>query len=156
MATDKPLTISNFLKSQILRSDYLLVEESTPDRTRFPHEQKLEYLHTLCVQNGYRSAADCEQIRRRLYTEEYDAGCPVQLQLALAYLPDNVLVLPESTTRSNEAASLARLRLAQDLPHAKADYQLSFIGWNEHHYWLYLPADVHSLLITHDCALLAA
>ena len=156
MATDTLQTFHHFLRSQVWRSNYLLIEEGTPDRTRFPHERKLEHLHSLCIHNGYRTASDCEQIRRRLYTREQDAACPPQLLLAIAYLPDQVISLPEPVDRSLETSLIDRLRPASALPHQQSHYRLSSLSWGQRRYWLHLPEDIHSLLIDRDCALLAA
>lgn len=156
MATDNPLTFSSFLKSQVLRADYVVIDEPTPDRTRFPHEQKLEILHALCIRRGYREAQDCERIRRALYTQEHDDDCPPQLLLALAYLPDQVISLPERVDSGGENKAIAELRLASSFSPVRTYYRLSSLSWDRRRYCLYLPDDIHSLLIERDCALLAA
>lgn len=156
MATDKPLTFSNFLKSQVLRADYVVIDEPTPDRTRFPHEKKLEILHALCIHRGYREAQDCERVRRALYTQEHEDGRPPQLLLALAYLPDQVISLPEHVDSSSENKAIAKLRLASSFSPARTHYRHSSLNWEQRRYCLYLPDDIHSLLIERDCALLAA
>ncbi|MGQ7844326.1 hypothetical protein ACUNV4_07615 [Granulosicoccus sp. 3-233] len=156
MTTDSPLTVAGFLESQVLRTDYLLIDEQSPDRTRFPHELKLEMLHALCIRNGYRQAADCERIRRSLYTQEQDASCPAALLLAQAYLPDNVVCRHEPVDRQEEMRAIATLRLAQATGGQARYHRLSSLQWSAHRCWLNLPDDIHSLLIERDCALLAA
>ena len=156
MAKDTPVTIAEFLRTQVLRSDYLLIDEPVPERTRFPHEQTLEILHALCCRNGYRDAGDCERIRRALYTREQDDNCPVQLLLALAYLPGNVCSLPEPVDSREETRLVAKLLLAHPPTRNHVRYRLSSLSWAERRFWLNLPEDIHALLIERDCALLAA
>ena len=156
MANDTPFTIAEFLRRQVWRSDFLLIDEAVPERTRFPHEQKLEILHTLCCRNGYRDAGDCERVRRALYTREQHDDCPAALLLSLAYLPDHVCSLPEPVDTSEEARLLARLRRAQPVRQHPKRYRLSSLSWAERRFWLNLPEDIHALLIERDCALLAA
>lgn len=149
-------TVRHFLKSQVLRYDYVVVGEATASPTRLPYEQKLERMHDLCIRNGYRPAIECERVRSRLYAEGNKAGRPAGLLLIEAYLPDCIV----RTSEQDDHPALALMRdverNAANLP-CKASYlQSSQLHWAGHNHLICLPLDIHFLLIEHDGALLAA
>lgn len=157
MAIDTSGTIVRFLKEQVLRSDYLVIDEPMAYRTRFAHEQKLERLHTLCIRHHFRKAVDCERIRRTLYTRDNNnSACPAQLLLGSAYLPECVLSLPANARDLSSLTAHTETRLKQRCPYGSHDNRLSTLNWEERMYVFYFPAPIHSLLIEGDAALFAA
>ncbi len=156
MAREIASTVRHFLKTQVLRYDYVIVDEMPSLRTRLPYEQKLERMHNLCVRNGYRNSGECEKIRRRLYTEENNAGRPANLLLIESYLPGCIVRACEQ----DEALSFGLMRAveceARDLPCKSNNLQSSQLVWRADSYLMCLPLEIHFLLIEHDGALLAA
>ncbi len=156
MAREIASTVRHFLKTQVLRYDYVIVDEMRSLRTRLPYEQKLERMHNLCISNGYRVADECEKIRRRLYTEENNAGRPANLLLIESYLPSCVV----RTSEQDEPLSLRLMRDVESEAHAlpckPTNLQSSQLVWRGDSYLMCLPLDIHFLLIEHDGALLAA
>ena len=156
MAREIASTVRHFLKTQVLRYDYVIVDEMPSLRTRLPYEQKLERMHNLCIRNGYRDSGECEKIRRRLYTEENNAGCPATLLLIESYLPGCIV----RTSEQDEPLSLRLMcdveREASNLPCKSNNLQSSQLVWRGDSYLMCLPLDIHFLLIEHDGALLAA
>ncbi len=149
-------TVRHFLKTQVLRYDYVIVGEMPSLRTRLPYEQKLERMHSLCIRHGYRESGECEKIRRRLYTEENNADRPANLLLIESYLPGCI-------ARTSEQDEHLSLRLMRDvereagkLPCKANNLQSSQLVWRGDSYLMCLPLDIHFLLIEHDGALLAA
>lgn len=149
-------TVRYFLKTQVLRYDYVVVGEIPSMHTRLPYEQKLERMHSLCIQKGYRASGECEKIRRRLYTEDNNAACPANLLLIESYLPDCI-------ARTSKYDEQLLLKLLHDVTHAAGrlpckahDLHPSQQAWGEYHYRMCLPLDIHFLLIENDGALLAA
>jgi hypothetical protein len=156
MATDLPRTVRHFLEAEVFRSDYLIVDEHARSHTRLPYELKLERLHTLCVDRGYRDASMCEEVRRTLYTQADNSGRPVSLLLAESYLPDCVRKMSLRAQQSNESCEQWQALQASGRTARSTPYRHSWLDWAEDRYLLCLPADVHSLLIDNDGALLAA
>jgi hypothetical protein len=154
-----PGTIRQFLASQILRSDYLIVGEAQQARTRLPFELKLERMNELCIARRYRDPRECERARWALYTRLDANGRPAALLLVEAYLPECMLLLPRDLTGDLQHY---QQRLAQQVrsryPAAvkKHSFVHSQLTWKRDRYLVYLPADVHALLVDRDGALLAA
>ena len=149
-------TLRHFLITQVLRYDYVIVDEMPSLRSRLPYEQKLERMHDLCIRNGYRDSEACESIRSRLYSEENNDGRPANLLLIESYLPGCIVC-----TREPEENRFLRLmrdleREALDLPCKANNLQSSQLVWRGDCYLMCLPLDIHFLLIEHDGALLAA
>ena len=156
MAREQASTVRHFLKTQVLRFDYVIVDEMPALRTRLPYEQKLERMHDLCIRSGYRDSGECETIRRRLYTEENNAGRPANLLLIESYLPGCIVQASEQ----DETLSIRRMRdverEARNLPCKSNNLQSSQLVWRADSYLMCLPLEIHFLLIEHDGALLAA
>ena len=156
MAREIASAVRHFLKTQVLRHDYIIVDELPSVRTRLPYEQKLERLHSLCISRGYRESGECEKIRRRLYTDEHNADLPANLLLIESYLPNCI-------ARTGEKDDLGALKLMRDvereaakLPCKPYKLQSSQLDWGGYQYLMCLPLEIHFLLIEHDGALLVA
>ena len=128
-------------------------------RTRLPHEQKLERMHALCIEHGYREAGECEKIRQRLFTEENNAGRPASILLIESYLPGCIARIDEHDEHDEHLI----LRLMRDVEHEAGNLpcksnnlQSSQLDWNGNKFLMCLPLEIHFLLIEHDGALLAA
>ncbi|NND90174.1 MAG: hypothetical protein HKN42_04860 [Granulosicoccus sp.] len=156
MASDPLDTVRKIVSRQVFRSDYLVIDEQTPLRTRLTYELKLERLHRLCLSGGYRSAAECELIRQQLFSGEDRSDRPVILTLAEAYLPSRIerlsLDLACQLARSDQLHAHALQQFGEKM----AGSRISWLDWNAARYLMCLPDDIHSLLIDKDGALLAA
>ncbi|ASJ72612.1 hypothetical protein [Granulosicoccus antarcticus] len=156
MAKELSSTVRHFLRTQVLRSDYIIVGEQPSMVTRLPYEQKLERVHDLCIRNGYRTAPECEAIRQRLYESQNNTHHPAALLLTQSYLPNCVVEAGQQ-----DELQLLRLtrnleRQARQLPGNSRHFQSSTLEWNARSYLMCLPLDIHFLLVEHDGALLAA
>ncbi len=156
MARETASTVKHFLKTQVLRHDYVIVGEMPSMRTRLPYEQKLERTHTLCISHGYRESGECENIRRRLYTEDNNAGRPASLLLIESYLPRCIMRTDEQDEQQTLQLMLDVEREASRLPCKPDNLHSSQLDWGGDRYLMCLPLDIHFLLIEHDGALLAA
>jgi hypothetical protein len=156
MAREIASTVRQFLKTQIFRTDYIIVGELPSPQTRLPYAQKLERVHNLCLGNGYREPDACERIRDRLYREENKAGRPVSLLLIESYLPDCIVRISEQDEQKLLRLKHDLERVVRNLPGKVGDVQSSTLDWGGDCYAICLPLDIHFLLIEHDGALLAA
>lgn len=149
-------TVRHFLRTQVLRTDYVIVGSHAAIASRLPYEQKLERVHDLCIRNGYRSVADCESVRQTLYENRSSSDCPAALLLSKSYLPECVSEDVEQDEHRSPRLMHALERQARRLPGTGRHFQSSTLIWQERSYLMCLPLDIHFLLIEHDGALLAA
>lgn len=167
MATDIPRAVRTFLDRQVLRRDYLLINEPLALRSGLPYELKLERLHALCMYNGYIQAAQAENTRRWLYDNPVGENQCLILMLVQAYLPECVsditgaipAGIPRQSAwqaRSLTDGSLMTIEMQRDIPGVEPGSRISLLHWQDRHYQLTLPPEIHALLIDHDGALLAA
>ena len=156
MAREIAGTVRHFLKTQLLRHDYVIVEELPSLHTRLPHEQKLERIHTLCISHRYRDSGECEKIRQRLFTQENKAGRPASILLIESYLPGCIARIDEQDEQLIFQLMQHVECEAGKLPCKPGNLQSSQLDWGGTRYLMCLPLDIHFLLIEHDGALLAA
>lgn len=156
MAREIASTVKHFLKTQVLRYDYVIVDEMPSLRTRLPYEKKLERMNSLCIRGGYRDSSECENIRRRLYSQENNDERPANLLLIESYMPGCIARIGEQDNHLFLRLMREVEREALDLPCKSSNLQSSQLVWRGESYLTCLPLDIHFLLIEHDGALLAA
>lgn len=145
MALDTTRNVRHFIKSQLLRDDYLIIDE--PQATGSTHCMSLKErrLQQLCINEGYLSDDLCQQIAQHLAMQTApDTPERQTLMLLQAYLPECVDRLDAALHQQLNLSRLASTLI------------ISHLDVGSHRYRLMLPMSLHALLIENTGALLAA
>lgn len=156
MALSFTRSVGEFLNKQIFRNDYIIIDEQAPGAEPSTAPAKLDRLHTLCVDNGYQSLADCQRIRHELLkSTDLDPTPESVIAMLQAYLPHCVYTV-DSTDVFTQAENADKLQQFLSSANTPQHYRSSCIQTNQYRHYLRLPSNVHALLIDNDSALLAA
>ena len=148
MALSLTRSISRFLRNEVLRDDYQIIDEHACGNASQPCHYKLARLHTLCKNNSYRSVQDCERIYRQLSAQfrlTQETPSLTTVMLIDAYLPHCITVVDSHATEDDAVPEAA-----------KQYWRTSYLNTATRRYRLCLPPEVHALLIENTGALLAA
>lgn len=156
MARQIASTVRHFLKTQVLRQDYVIVSELPSMHTRLPYAQKLERMHSLCISHGYLESGECERIRRRLYADGHDGERPANLLLIESYLPACIAQTSENDRHLELRLMQSVEQEACKLPCKTGNLRSTRLELGGSVYLMCLPLEIHFLLMENDGALLAA